>query len=65
MTQAWVRLVDVKLKIGGGAENADAFCEREAQLMQKTCLESFYSRHRLFTWEAKRGYVEPDLRAFA
>ena len=64
MTQAWVRLVEAKLRDGGGAESADAFCERESQLMQKTCLESFYSRERLFTWTAKREYVEPDLAEF-
>jgi hypothetical protein len=64
MTQAWVRLVDVKLRDGGGAANADAFCDRESQLMQKTCLEAFYSRERLFTWTAKREYVEPDLAEF-
>jgi hypothetical protein len=65
MTQAWVRLVEVKLRDGGGAENADAFCEREAELMQKNCLELFYSRERLFTWTAKREYVEPDLAKFS
>ena len=64
MTQAWVRLVDVKLKDGGTAENADAFCDQQSELRQKTCLESFYSRERLFTWTAKREYVEPDLARF-
>src|SRR5687767_11844656 len=65
MTQAWVRLVHVKLRECGEAENADAFCDREAQLMQKACLDSFYSRERLFTWAAKREYVEPDLATFS
>ena len=57
VTQAWLR-------DGGEAENAEAFCEREAQLMEKNCLELFYSRERLFTWTAKREYVEPDLGRF-
>ena len=64
MTQAWVRLVDVKLNEGGSAESADAFCDRHPQLMLKNYLESFYSRKRLFTWVAKREYVEPDLGKF-
>jgi len=65
MTQAWVRLVDVKLRDGGTTENADAFCDQQPELMQKNCLDSFYSRERLFTWTAKREYVEPDLATFS
>jgi len=65
MTQAWVRLVHVKLRDGGGAANADAFCDQQPELLKKTCLESFYSRGRLFTWAAKREYVEPDLASFS
>ena len=64
MTQAWVRLVQLKLDDGGLAASADAFCDQQPQLMQKTRLELFYSRERLMTWEAKRGFVEPDLAGF-
>jgi hypothetical protein len=64
MTQAWVRLVEVKLRDGGAAESADVFCDQQPLLMQKTCLEAFYSRERLMTWTAKREYVEPDLARF-
>jgi hypothetical protein len=60
-TQAWVRLVHLTLSDCGAAENADAFCDQQPQLMQKTHLELFYSRERLATWEAKREFVEPDL----
>jgi hypothetical protein len=62
MTQAWVRLVHLALSDCVVVESADAFCDRQPQLMQKTRLESFYSRQRLMTWEAKRGFVAPDLR---
>jgi hypothetical protein len=61
MTQAWVRLVHLTLCDHGAAASADAFCERQPQLMQKTHLHLFYSRERLITWEAKREFVEPDL----
>jgi hypothetical protein len=64
MTQAWVRLVHQALTDGGAAEDADAFCDQQPQLLQKTALRSFYSRERLMTWEAKREFVEPDLAPF-
>lgn len=64
MTQAWVRLVHLTLSVCEVAESANAFCDGQPQLMQKTRLELFYSRERLMTWEAKRGFVEPDLARF-
>ena len=44
MTQAWVRLVHLTLSDCGVAESADAFCDQQPQLMQKTRLQLFYSR---------------------
>ena len=64
MTQAWVRLVHWTLSHGEVAESADAFCDQQPQLMEKTRLQLFYSRERLMTWEAKREFVEPDLAQF-
>lgn len=64
ITQAWVRLVHLTMGDVGVAECADGFCEQQPKLMEKSHLELFYSRERLFTWEAKRGFVEPDLAAF-
>lgn len=64
MTQAWVRLVHLALSDCGAAECADAFCGQQPKLMQKTYLDLFYSREHLRTWEAKRGFVEPDLAPF-
>ena len=65
ITQAWVRLVHLTLDDHGSSESADAFCDQQPNLMQKTYLQSFYSRERLTTWEAKRGFVEPDLAPFS
>ena len=65
MAQAWVRLVHLALNEYGAAESADAFCDEQPQLLQKTRLELFYSRERLMTWEAKRRFVAPDLAEFA
>jgi hypothetical protein len=64
MTQAWVRLVNLAVREGGVVESADAFCNEQPKLMQKTHLQLFYSRERLTTWEAKREFVEPDLAPF-
>ena len=60
MTQAWVRLVHLTLSESGPAESADTFCDQHPQLLQKNFLNSFYSRERLITWQAKREFVEPD-----
>lgn len=65
MTQAWVRLVHLALRDHGSSESADAFCDQQPNLMQKTYLQSFYSRECLTTWEAKRRFVEPDLTPFS
>jgi hypothetical protein len=64
MTQAWVRLVYLTLRHCSTAESADAFCDQQPKLMQKTLLEQFYSRQHLMTREAKREFVEPDLSPF-
>jgi len=64
VTQAWVRLVDRALSDAGAAESADAFCDQQPKLMEKTHLHFYYSRERLTTWEAKRKFVEPDLAPF-
>src|SRR5437660_8448384 len=64
MTLAWVRLVHQALTDRGAAESADAFCDQQPKLMQKTHLQLFYTRERLITWEAKRQFVEPDLSPF-
>jgi hypothetical protein len=64
MTQAWVQLVHLAWSDCETTESADAFCDRQPQLMQKTRLDVFYSRERLITWKAKREFVEPDLAQF-
>ena len=61
MTQAWMRLVHCTLNEFGPAENADAFVDKHTQLLAKRALLFFYSRDRIMSAEAKRGFVEPDL----
>ena len=64
MTQAWVRLVHLASRDCEVEVSADNFCDQRPELMQKTRLKLFYSGERLMTWEAKRGFVEPDLGQF-
>ena len=61
MTQAWVRLVHATLCEYGPAESADAFFEKQPQLAQKDSLRFFYTRDRLYSWQAKKEFIEPDL----
>ena len=64
MTQAWVRLVHLTLRDCEATESADAFCDQQPKLLQKTLLQLFYSRERLITREAKREFINPDLAPF-
>lgn len=43
------------------ASSADAFCDSHPALLDKDVLGRFYSNPRLFSHEAKQGFVEPDL----
>jgi hypothetical protein len=59
MTQAWVRLVHLKLIDPRTVECADAFCDRHPDLMQKNRLEMFYSRARAGSLQQLRSPSRP------
>jgi hypothetical protein len=61
ITQAWMQLVAMTLGEYGPCENADAFVDRHRQLLSKHALLLFYTRDRIMSPAAKRGFVEPDL----
>ena len=61
LTVAWARIIDSAVRNPGGEEHFEAFAATHPHLLQRTLLRLFYSRARLMTWEAKRGFVEPDL----
>ena len=65
MTQAWVRVVHLTIIESKMLESADSFCDRHPKLLEKSLLNSFYSRERLTNWTAKREFIEPDLAPFA
>lgn len=61
MTMAWMRVVDVTMRVCGAESDSDAFCEKHPHLMQKTLMRLFYSKERIMTWDAKQRFVDPDL----
>jgi len=61
LTVAWLRILDAMISVHGPEESAEAFLDRHTQLASKVLLRLYYSRDRIMTWEAKRGFVEPDL----
>lgn len=63
ITCAWMRLVDSAIRNYGPGEDFEAFAAQHPHLLCRTQLRLFYSRERIMSWEAKRGFVPPDLAA--
>jgi hypothetical protein len=61
LTVAWMRIVASTIVAHGAGDDSEDFCNRHPHLLQRTLLRLFYTRDRLMSWEAKRGFVEPDL----
>jgi hypothetical protein len=61
ITVAFMRLVRNELMRKGPYADSEAFCDCHPDLLDKSLLLRFYSKQRLMTAEAKRGFVEPDL----
>ena len=61
ITVAFMGLVRSELTRRGPYPDSEAFCDCHSDLLDKSLLLKFYSKQRLMTAEAKRGFVEPDL----
>lgn len=61
VTRGWLQLVQVILSEYGPAGTSGEFLELHPELSQRKSLRLFYSRDRIMSWEAKAGFVEPDL----
>jgi hypothetical protein len=61
MTRAWMRLVHFTLAANGAAATSEEFLDRHPELCSPKALNNFYSRERLISWQAKAGFVEPDI----
>lgn len=62
ITQAFMRLVYAAHRRTGPYPSSEKFCDAHPELLSKYVLQTFYSRERLMTAEAKAGFIEPDLR---
>jgi len=61
LTVAWMRLIHATMRAHGALADAEAFFKAQPHLTHSSVIGLFYSDGRLWTWEAKRGFVEPDL----
>jgi len=64
ITVGWLKLVDSKLKeidVSTSLELIDRFTE----LLNSRLLSEYYSSDRLMSLEAKKNFIEPDLKTFA
>jgi GNAT superfamily N-acetyltransferase len=60
ITEAWLRIVADHVARYGPSTDSEAFLKEQPHLAAKSLLRCFYSRERLVTPEAKRGFVSPD-----
>jgi hypothetical protein len=61
ITRAWLRFVAVHMQ-RWGAENFEAFIERNSGLLDRKLHEHFYSRELILSAPAREVWVDPDLR---
>jgi hypothetical protein len=62
MTQAWVRAVLHFMQGAATYESASRFIACNGQLLNQQIILSHYSRELLYSAEARRHFVEPDLQ---
>jgi hypothetical protein len=62
ITQAWMRLTPQALRGSGKSESSDIFLSRHTNLISKDTLLAFYTKERLMSSDARRQFVEPDLK---
>jgi hypothetical protein len=60
MTVGWARVVG-SLAVDSGCPSFDAFVDAQPELQRRDLLSDYYSGERLFSDEARAGFVEPDL----
>ncbi|MGI8820738.1 MAG: hypothetical protein ACR2ID_07730 [Chthoniobacterales bacterium] len=62
LTRAWLLAVQHFLLSSGRFTTAAEFLERNPQLLDQRILETHYTRERLWSEEARRRFIEPDLQ---
>ncbi len=61
MTVAWMRILDAVMRTHGAGQSVEEFLTQHPFLLCRTLLRLYYSRDRIMSWDARRGWVEPDL----
>lgn len=61
LTRGWILAVRHFMDRTAGARSAEAFLEANPRLLDRDILLAHYSAERLFSDEARAGFVEPDL----
>lgn len=62
ITQAFMRLTAAAIARTGPHRDSEDFCIAHPELLDKRVLRQFYTSPRVMTFDAKRSFVEPDLR---
>lgn len=61
LTRAWIMAVRHFMRKSASASSADAFIERNPELLDTDIMLTHYSAGVLFSDEARKRFVEPDL----
>lgn len=61
LTVTWMRIINHAVRSHGPEGDSILFCDRHPFLMSNTLSRMFYTTARLYSWEARKGWVEPDL----
>ena len=63
MTEAWIKAVHHFMSITEQASSADEFIDRHPQMLDSSIMLSHYSAEVLFSINARKSFIEPDLQA--
>lgn len=63
LTIAWAKLVYLRLEDNDFESSLD-FLEHYPELLNTRLVNAYYSTEYLMSWQAKREFVEPDIKAF-
>jgi hypothetical protein len=64
LTKAWMLAVRHRMDRTPGAPSAEAFVQRNPELLRKDLLLAHYSAERLFSEEARTTFAQPDRAPF-
>jgi len=63
ITIAWAKLVAQRLE-NYAFTSSQEFLKKYPDILNPRLLNDYYTTERLMSWEAKREFIEPDIKAF-